>query len=205
MKCKIYLIFVCLFGISNSYSQPIYPGSLTIVFTNENDTLTLKNLDALNNGYIEFIAYNQSDTFKINIYRPIIEVGNENFRQYCILNTGLSNGEYVITKIEILNDKNDTMIIRFNNAQNTSNYFLDISFRKGEYILDIEKLEKEHYDEVFKIIDIECKKLFNEIDIIDCEKETLKNKLFFDSGKNFGAKKLKSRIVTPLNWTEFKN
>lgn len=224
MKNRLLILLLLSFGISCAYSQPIYPGFLTVLFTNENDTLVIESYNDKNNEYKTssplyyftiYKGYTSRDTFLIHIQRFPIKLGDNAFVTptfedhllvpYCMFDTGTSSEDYSIKEISILKNGIERMKIALENGENTWEYFIHIPFFQGEYKLDIAKLQQEHYEQAIIEVERKCEKL------PDREAE-LKNVLFFDFDKSFLSSDEISPfldrskwIVTPFNWENLKN
>ena len=224
MKNRLLILLLLSFGISCAYSQPIYPGFLTVLFTNENDTLVIESYNDKNNEYKTsspqyyftiYKGYTSRDTFLINIQRFSIKLGDNAFVTptfedhllvpYCMFDTGTSSEDYSIKEISILKNGIERMKIALENGENTWDYFIHIPFLQGEYKLDIEKLQQEHYEQALTEVERKYEKL------PDREAE-LKNILLFNFDKSFLSSDEISPfldrskwIVTPFNWENLKN
>ncbi|MCR4799590.1 MAG: hypothetical protein K5860_03705 [Bacteroidales bacterium] len=227
MKNRLLILLLLSFGISCAYSQPIYPGSLTVLFTNENDTLVIESCNDKNNEYKTsslqyyftiYKGYSSRDTCLIYIKRSSIKLGNNEsvvprlkehlVGPYCRIETGTSLCEgycYSIKEISIFKNGTERMKITLENGENTWDYFIHIPFLQGEYKLDIEKLQQEHYEQALTEVERKYEKL------PDRETE-LKNVLFFNFDKSFLSSDEISPflnrskwIVTPFNWENLKN
>src|SRR5690554_2027135 len=99
---KVILSFFLFWSFGNIVSQPIYPGTLTVVFTIDNDTLEFENLLKQSENSLWTYGYCNNDTFNISIDKFI---SNWNFidGNFILLNTGSSLlSKYDIKKISII-------------------------------------------------------------------------------------------------------
>ena len=73
MKNKLLILLLLSIEISCAYSQPIYPGSLTVLFTNENDTLVIESCNDKNNEYktssLQYVEGRVRTRHSVNLYK----------------------------------------------------------------------------------------------------------------------------------------